>query len=166
MDNSSVSQIEEIVDRIRYALQNRFPHEISQTYFGDIINYLPSAFVGENKRLSAVVAVAPDFDHAIDGERVGAHESRWVNIQINVLVNISADFEAAPTEAFGERRLVRLVDQIRNYLTLQVNEDLEGLVAHTKIGDIDLTFAIKPDQALRIAVISFLVRIRVRRDGL
>lgn len=166
MDNATETQIEQIVDRLRFALLNKFPQQISQAYFGDIINYLPSAFVGDNKRLSAVVAIAPDFDHRIEGERVAAHESRLVNINIHVLVNITQDFEATPQEAFGERRLTRLVDQIRRYLTLQANEDLEGLVAYTEVGDIDWTWAIKPDQALRIAIISYLVRIRVRRDGL
>ena len=164
MDSSAQTQIERIVDTLRHAIQNKFPQQISNTYFGDIINYLPSAFIGENRRQSAVVAVAPDFSHPMEGERVSAHELRTVNINIMVLVNITGDFEATPQEAFGERRLVRLTEQIADYLSQQANEDLEGLVLYTHVGDIDWTWAIKPDQAIRIAIISFLVRIRVRRD--
>lgn len=163
MDASQKTHIEQIVDTLRHAIQNQFPQQISNTYFGDIINYLPSAFIGENRRQSAVVAVAPEFSHFVDGERVAAHETRHVNINIMVLVNITGDFEATPQEAFGERRLLRLTEQIAHYLSQEANEDLEGLVSYTQVGDIDWTWAIKQDQAIRIAIISFLVRIRVNR---
>lgn len=161
---NTTSNIEDILTILQEALKSTFVDEVSHVYFGDISNYLPSAFIGENKRQSAVIALAPDYDHPYGNERVAAHETRELAINIMVLANISNEFVANPQEAFGERRLLRLVNNIRTYLTQQANEDLANLVMYTEIGDIDWTYRIREEQAIRIAVISYIVRIRIRRD--
>ena len=68
--------VEEVIDTLRFALVNMFPNEIANAYFGDIVNYLPSAFLGPNQQQAAVVAIAPDFDREVEGTQTAASEHR------------------------------------------------------------------------------------------
>lgn len=155
--------VEEVIDTLLFALINMFPNDIANGYFGDIVNYLPSAFLGPNQQQMAVVAIAPDFDHEIEGSQTAASEYRWVNLSVMTIVNITPDFEALPSEAFGERRLLRLTEKIRSYLSKTANETIDTRVSHVRVGDIDWTWAVRNEQALRISMINYRFRIRINR---
>ena len=155
--------VEEVIDTLRFALVNMFPNEIANAYFGDIVNYLPSAFLGPNQQQAAVVAIAPDFDREVEGTQTAASEHRWVSLNIMVIVNITPEFESMPNEAFGERRLLRLTEKIRSYLSKTKNETIDERVSHVRVGDIDWTWAVRNEQALRISMINYRFRIRINR---
>jgi hypothetical protein len=155
--------VEEVIDTLLFALINMFPNDIANAYFGDIVDYLPSAFIGPNQQQIAVVAIAPDFDHEIEGSQTAASEYRWVNLQVMCIVNITPEFRAMPNEAFGERRLLRLTEKVRSYLSKTINETIDERVSHVRVGDIDWTWAVRNEQALRISMINYRFRIRLNR---
>lgn len=155
--------VEEVIDTLRFALVNMFPNDIANVYFGDIVNYLPSSFIGPNQQPIAVVAIAPDYDHEIEGSQTAVSENRWVNLNIMVIVNITPEFEASPQEAFGERRLLRLTEKIRSFLSKTMHETIDERVSHVRVGDIDWTWAVRENQALRISMINYRFRIRINR---
>jgi hypothetical protein len=155
--------MEGLIDYLSEILARRFSREVSQIYFGDIGVYLPSSFGGSRRDQKAVIALVPSYNHIIEGERVAAWESRLLGIDIVTMVNITPFFEAAPTEAYGERILVRLTTEIAQFLTQEENVNLDGRVQMVNVGDIDWAWVAKGDQAIRAAGIAYEARVRIPR---
>lgn len=155
--------MEGLIDYLSDLLARRFSREVSNIYFGDIGVYLPASFGGSRRDQKAIIALQPAYNHLMEGERVAAHESRLLGIDIIVMVNITPFFEAAPKEAYGERILVRLTTEIAQFLTQEENVNLSGRVQMVSVGDIDWTWVAKGDQAIRAAGIAYEARVRIPR---
>jgi hypothetical protein len=155
--------MEELIDYLSDLLGPQFSRDVSNIYFGDIGIYLPSSFGGSRNDQQAVIALQPSYNHLMEGERVAAHEMRLLGVNIIVMVNITPFFTAAPTEAYGERMLVRLVTEIATFLTQEENINLDGRVHFSTVGDIDWAWVAKGDQAIRAAAISYEARVRIPR---
>ena len=155
--------MEQLIDYLIDLLSRRFSNRVSNIYFGDIGVYLPSSFTGPRRDQLAILAIQPAYNHLMEGERVAAHESRLLGVDIIGMVNITPFFEAAPQEAYGERILVRLMAEIAMFLTQEDNVTLGGRVRHTEVGDIDWAWVAKGDQAVRAAGLAYQARVRIPR---
>jgi hypothetical protein len=148
---------------LKQLLSRRFSAKVSQIYYGDIGVYLPASFGGSRKDQKAVLALSPVYDREMPDQRVAAHESRLLGVDIIALVNITPFFQANPTEAYGEQMLVKLIGEIRDYLALGENVTLQERVQYCKVGDIDWNWTPRGDQAIRGAALAFEARIRIPR---
>lgn len=155
--------MEEVIDYLMTLLYNRFSDTVSQVYFGDIGIYLPQSFGGSRRDQKAILALSPENDHPIEGSKTELYENRLVRLNIITMVNITPFFKANPEEAYGERMLVRLTTQIKNFLNEADNERLGGRVRATKVREIDWAWTARGDQAIRAARILYEWRIQDRR---
>lgn len=155
--------MEELIDYLMTLLANRFSDSVSQIYFGDIGVYLPQSFGGSRRDQKAIIALSPENDHPIEGQKTELYENRVQRLNIITMVNITPFFKANPDEAYGERMLVRLTTQIKNFLNEAENQRLGGRVRSTSVGEIDWAWTPRGDQAIRAARILYEWRIQDRR---
>jgi hypothetical protein len=152
-----------LIDYMKDLLLRRFSREVANIYYGDIGVYLPSSFGGSRRDQKAVIALSPSYNHLAEGNRVHEFEERLLGLDIIAMVNITPFFEANPTEAYGERMLVKLTTEIATFLTQEENVTLGKRVHYTTVGDIDWAWVAKGDQAIRAAGIAYEARVRVQR---
>jgi hypothetical protein len=157
-----ITDTEALIDHLKPLVDRRMANEISQSYFGDIGVYLPSAFQGPRKDNRAVLAFAPAFDR-FTGQRVANQETRLIGVDIIGLVNITPYFSASPEEAYGERQLAALMRKIRDFLTLQDNVQLDGRVREFSVNDITWAWLQRKDLSLRAASIEVTATVTVSR---
>jgi len=155
--------MEGLVEHLRTILGQRFSREVSYVYFGDIGVYLPASFGGSRNDQKCIIAIQPAHDHLIEGSRVASEESRSLGVDIISMVNITPFFTASPTEAYGERILVRLTTQIAKFLTQEANVNLGDRVQTSTVNNIDWAWVAKGDQAIRAAAVSYVARVRIPR---
>jgi hypothetical protein len=152
-----------LIDYLTVILSRRFSNDVAQIYYGDIGVYLPSAFGSSRRDQKAIIALNPAYNHLMEGERVASTEYRLLGIDIISMVNITPFFSANPSEAYGERMLVKLTTAIATFLTQTENETLDGRVQYARVGDINWTWMARKDQAIRGAAVSYEARVRVPR---
>jgi hypothetical protein len=155
--------MEEIIDYLMSLLANRFSDSVAQVFFGDIGVYLPQMFGSSRRDQKAIIALSPENDHPIEGQKTELYENRTQRLNIITMVNITPFFRANPEEAYGERMLVRLTTQIKNFLNEAENQRLGGRVRSTNVGEIDWAWTARGDQAVRAARILYEWRIQDRR---
>lgn len=129
----------------------------------DIGIYLPQTFGGSRRDQKAIIALSAENDHPKEGDKTELYENRYVRLNIIVMVNITPFFRANPEEAYGERLLVRLTTQIKNFLNEAENQTLNGRVRSTSVKEVDWAWTQRGDQAVRAARILYEWRIQDRR---
>lgn len=154
---------EDLIDHLMPMLRNLLANDVTNVYYGDIGVYLPSHFLGPRKENKAVLAVSPSFDRLEEGTRVASQETRLIGVNIIGFVNITPDFKASPTEAYGERRLSQLMKKIRTFLSQQENVTLGGRVQYLSVGDITWRWMQRDNLALRGAALEVTARVKVSR---
>lgn len=154
----------DLIDHLIPLLKKQFGNEVSNVYFGDIGVYLPSHFLGPRKDQRAILALSPGLDAPLEDGRTAAATYRLITVDIIGLVNITAEFEASPEEAFGERRLALLMRKVRTFLEQQKNINLDGRVQYLDVGAIRWNWMQRDKLAIRGAALEVTARVRVSRQ--
>lgn len=152
-----------LIEYLKSMLGNRFSKKISRIYYGDVVTYLPSAFLGPNKEQHAILVIQPTYNRLIPDERVVAFENRLLGVDIIGLVNITSEFNADPKAAYGEKQLVQLITEIATFLTQETNVNLQERVQFSRVLNIDWHWLPKGDLAIRGAALEYEVRVRIPR---
>lgn len=160
-DNVKMS---EMITYMQGLLARQFASRVTKVYFGDIGRYPPSVFGSSRQTQKAVIAISPMFNRLVEGSRVASSETREYGVRIIVLMNITPFFEAQPEEAYAERELSNLTQDIAEFLTLQDNVTLDGRVNFSVVGDIDFAWMQRQQaQYLRGGAVEYTARVRVTR---
>jgi hypothetical protein len=147
-----------LVLHLGQVLKKQFADDISQIYYGDVVVYPPKAFQNPAGEWRTAVALVPAYDREADGGRNPASEIRDLGVLIVPMVNMTPFFEALPSEAFGERMLVRLTHRIRLFLAQRSNMTLNGNVARALVGDVEWHWAQRDKMPIRAAAITYEVQ--------
>lgn len=153
-----------LVDHLQALLSKQLAQDISKTYFGDIGTYLPEDFKGPRNSERAILVFQSEDDRLEDGTRTMASEYRIINVTIIGMVNITTEFKAKPSEAYGERRLSQIMSKVRKYLTQSENTTLGGRVEHFSVGDLSWATFPRDRLMLRGAGLEVTARVRVPRQ--
>jgi len=161
----SIRDMESLVIHLQAMLDKHLANDISRSYFGDVGVYLPEQFKGPRNSERAIMVFLPEDDDLEDGTRTAASEYRILTVSIVGFVNITSEFKANPSEAFGERRLSRVMSRTRAFLTQQENFTLGGRVESLDVGNITWrTLPQGKNTALRGAGLTVRARVRVPRQ--
>lgn len=163
----SLNKIEDsvaLVDHLQALLGKQLAQDISKTYFGDIGTYLPEDFKGPRNSERAVLVFQSENDTLESGTRTAASEYRILNVTIIGMVNITTEFKAKPSEAYGERRLSLIMAKIRKYLTQHENVTLGGRVEDFSVGNLSWATFPRDKLMLRGAGLEVTARVRVPRQ--
>lgn len=148
-------QMEGLIDYMMALLGKQFDDKIGQIYFGDVITYPPQAFKSNRGEPRAAVSLLPNYDEEeVDGSTAAA-EMRKLGLYIVVMVDMTPTREAVPVEGFGERQLVRLVSQIREFLSHQSLFTLNGRITTRKIGGVKWNWVQRDNQSMRAAALEY-----------
>lgn len=160
----SITNADELIVHLKALLDKHLASEISRSYYGDIQVYLPEHFKGPRGAERAILVFQPEEDILEPGSRTAASENRLIRITIVGFVNITGEFKANPSEAYGERRLTQLMSRARDFLTSQENANLGGRVSFFEVGDISWDTIGRDNLALRGAGLEIVARVRVPRQ--
>lgn len=153
-----------IIDYLGNLLGDHFYNDVSYIYFGDIGVYPPQAFKDAKGNDVACIAISPRYNRAVPEHTNLAWEEREIGINITVIVNMIPYFEAFPEEAYGERKLAKLVSRIHSFLTDADLQTLYGRVSSSKVGDIEWNWSQRGDDtATRDATIVFEAKVNIKR---
>ncbi len=155
--------MEGLIDHLENILKTRFSSQVSEIYFGDIGVYNPTSFSGTRSEQRAVIALSPSYNRLVSDQRNASFENRNLGVDIIIMINMTPFFEARPSEAFGERKLVRLTTEVATFLTQEEHVTLGDRVQMTTVGDIDWLWQQRQNQALRAAGIAYDARVRITR---
>lgn len=154
--------MDNLIDALKRGLEQQFPDDISQVYYGDVGLYPPKAFQDNRGQQRRVVAIVPASD-TMDDNRNPMAEIRTLTVNVIVMVNMTPYFEAMPPEAIGERMLVQLVDKVRTFLAQDAAMTLGGRVLATKVPTVDWDWVQRGTNAIRAAAIQFECKVQVMR---
>lgn len=153
----------ELINYLKNILARRFAARVSRIYFGDIGKYPPSAFGASQGTQKAIIALDPVYNALIPNTRNAAFEEREYGLQIIVLMNLTPFFEANPEEAYAERELTDISEEIATFLTQDENLTLNGRIRSSQVGDINLKWLKRENQYLRAAAVSYTTRVKISR---
>lgn len=154
--------MDNLIDALKRALEQQFPDDISQVYYGDVGLYPPKAFQDNRGQQRRVVAIVPSSD-TLDDNRNPMAEIRTLTVNVIVMVNMTPYFEAMPPEAIGERSLVQLVEKVRTFLAQADAMTLGGRVLTSKVPSVEWDWVQRGTNAIRAAAIEFAVKVQVMR---
>lgn len=154
--------MDNLIDTLKSTLEQQFPDDISQVYYGDVGLYPPKAFQDNRGQQRRVIAIVPASD-TMDDNRNPMAEIRTLAVNIIVMVNMTPYFEAMPPEAIGERALVQLVEKVRTFLAQDISMTLGGKVLTSKVPSVQWDWVQRGTNAIRAAAIEFEVKVQVRR---
>lgn len=158
----SVLAMDDLIDTLKRALEQQFPDDVSQVYYGDVGLYPPKAFQDNRGQQRRVLAIVPASD-TLDDNRNPMAEIRSLTVNIIVMVNMTPYFEAMPPEAIGERALVTLVEKIRTFLAQDISMTLGGRVLTSRVPSVQWDWVQRGSTAIRAAAIEFEVKVQVMR---
>lgn len=158
-----IKDVTELINHLKSMLDKHLANEISRSYFGDVQTYLPEHFKGPRNSERAILVFQPEYDRLEPGSRVRQQEYRDLKLTIIGFVNITGEFKANPSEAFGERRLSQVMSKIRDFLTQHENVTLGGRVMNLDVGDVTWATVGRDKLALRGAGLEVNARVRVPR---
>ena len=130
---------EGLIDLLIQILQHNFSNDISAIFVGDVGIITPRAFQDSYGNQKAAVMIVPVSDVEIEETATNASVDRLFSLDIVVLVNMIPFFQAMPSEAFGERMLLRLAHKIRTFFSQSSNFSLGGNVSRVKVKDVNFT---------------------------
>ena len=158
-----LTNADELITHLKAALDRYLANEISRSYYGDVQIYLPEHFKGARGAEKAILVFQAEEDILEEGTRTLASEYRLIRLSIIGFVNITGEFRANPTEAYGERRLTQMMSKMREFLTRAENVTLGGRVEHFSVDDLSWATLGRDKLALRGAGLEVVARVRVPR---
>lgn len=154
----------EIISYLQEILRVKFADRVNRVYFGDIGQYPPSFFQGARNTQKAIIAIAPIEQRPLPDKSTVAFEYREITVRIMVIMNITPFFDARPEEAYGERDIMRLCEDIVEFLAQHENITLDGRVQYAEVGDIDWSWMQRMQgQYLRCGAVEYMFRIKLNR---
>jgi hypothetical protein len=162
MSSNSDSAIEQIVLYFEDVIHRDFADDVSQVYIGDVGIYPPSAFQDSNGNDMVAVSIQiENIGKADDKTRSHAGEVRPVLINIVPMINMVPEFEAMPTKAFGEMRLLKFVTRMTDWLSKSENSTLHGRVTTSEYLGVDFDFMQRGAMSIRAAAIRWEAKVYI-----
>ena len=156
-----------LIQHLQEVLSRRFSSRVARIYYGDIGIYPPAVFGTSRATQKAIIALTPIYNKELENQRTAISENREYGLRIVVMMNITPFFEASPTEAYAERQLTELAEEIATFLTQQENVQLGGRVQWSSVGDIEYGWIQRESentvQYIRAAAVEYSARVRVKR---
>lgn len=156
-----------LIQYLQEVLSRRFAARVSRIYFGDIGIYPPAAFGASRNEQKAIIAISPVFNRVVEGSQTAASEDREYGLRIIVMMNITPFFEASPSEAYAERQLTELSEEITAFLSQQDQLQLGGRVRWTSVGATEFGWVQRDYEQnrlyIRAAAIDYTARVKLSR---